>query len=77
MRVKILPPHGCDRSALDERSWAELPEGSRVRDALRLIRCGPLKAKLLLVSVNGERSTPDRELHDGDVVGFFFPVSGG
>ena len=35
MRVKILPPHGCDRSALDERSWAELPEGATVRDALR------------------------------------------
>ena len=48
MRVKILPPHGSDRSALDERSWAELPAGSTVRDALRLIRCSPLKAKLLL-----------------------------
>ena len=77
MRVKILPPHGSDRSALDERSWAELPEGSCVRDALRLVRCGPLKAKLLLVSVNGERSSLDRELHEGDVLGFFFPVSGG
>ena len=77
MRVKILPPHGCDRSALDERSWAELSDGATVRDALRLVRCPPLKAKLLLVSVNGERSALDRELHDGDVVGFFFPVSGG
>ena len=77
MRVKILPPHGCDRSALDERSWAELPEGSTVHDAMRLVRCSPLKAKLLLVSVNGERSPFGRELHEGDVVGFFFPVSGG
>ena len=77
MKVKILPPHGCDRSALDERSWAELPEGSCVRDTLRLVRCSPLKAKLLLVSVNGERSSPERVLRDGDVVGFFFPVSGG
>ncbi|MBR0209066.1 MAG: MoaD/ThiS family protein [Oscillospiraceae bacterium] len=77
MRVKILPPHGSDRGALDERCWAELPGGSRVRDALRLIRCSPLKAKLLLVSVNGERASLDRELHDGDIVGFFFPVSGG
>ena len=77
MRVKILPPPGCDRSALDARSWAELPEGAAVRDALRLVRCSPLKAKLLLVSVNGERSPFDRVLHDGDVVGFFFPVSGG
>ena len=49
MRVKILPPHGSDRSALDERSWTELPDGSTVRDALRLVRCGPLKAKLLPV----------------------------
>ncbi len=77
MRVKILPPHGSDRSMLDERSWAELPEGAAVRDALRLERCNPIKAKLLLVSVNGERCPLDRELRDGDVVGFFFPVSGG
>ena len=77
MKVKILPPHGCDRSALDARSCAARPEGSCVRDTLRLVRCSPLKAKLLLVSVNGERSPLDRELHDGDVVGFFFPVSGG
>lgn len=77
MRVKVLPPHGCDRSALDERSWAELPEGTRVWDVLRIIRCSPMKAKLLLVSVNGERSALDRELRDGDVVGFFFPASGG
>ena len=77
MRVKILPPHGGDRSALDERSWAELPAGSTVRDALRLVRVSPLKAKLLLMSVNGERASLDRALRDGDVVGFFFPVSGG
>ena len=55
MRVKILPPHGSDRSALDERGWAELPAGSTVRDALRLVRCAPLKARLLLVSVNVEQ----------------------
>ena len=77
MRVKILPPPGCDRSQLDACSWAELPEGSTVWDALHLIRCSPLKAKLLLVSLNGERKPLTQVLHDGDVVGFFFPVSGG
>ena len=77
MRVKVLPPHGCDRSALDERSWVELPDGSKVSDVLRLIRCSPVKAKLLLVSVNGERSPIGFKLHDGDVVGFFFPATGG
>ena len=77
MRVKVLPPHGCDRSALDERSWAELPEGTTVREVLRLVRCSPVKAKLLLVSVNGERAEFSQELKDGDVVGFFAPIAGG
>ena len=40
MRVKVLPPHGCDRSALDERCWMELPEGAMVSDVLRIIGCG-------------------------------------
>ena len=77
MRVKIFPPLGCDRSALDAKSWADMPEGSTVGDVLRLIKCNPVKAKLLLVSVNGERARLNKELHDGDVVGFFSPVTGG
>ena len=28
MKVKVFPPRGCDRSALDAKSWMELPEGS-------------------------------------------------
>lgn len=77
MRVKVLPPRGSDRSALDERSWADIPEGSTVGDVLKIINCSPAKAKLLLVSVNGERARLSHELHDGDVVGFFSLVSGG
>lgn len=73
----MFPPRGCDRSALDERSWADLPEGSTVADVLKMIKCSPVKAKLLLVSVNGEHSKLSRELKEGDVVGFFSPVSGG
>lgn len=77
MKVKVFPPLGCDRSALDVRSWVELPEGSTVGDVLKIIKCSPLKAKLLLVSVNGERVRLRHVLHDGDVVGFFSPVTGG
>ena len=77
MRVKIFPPPGCDRSKLDERGWMELPEDSTVSDALRAVHCGRLKAKLLLCSLNGERTELTVPLHDGDVIGFFFPVSGG
>ncbi len=77
MKVKVFPPRGSDRSALDERSWLDLPAGSTVGDVLKVIKCSPVKAKLLLVSVNGERSKIDHVLKDGDVVGFFSLVSGG
>ena len=77
MKVKVFPPLGCDRSALDKRSWMELPEGSTVGDVLKIIKCSPVKAKLLLVSVNGERVKFRHVLHDGDVVGFFSLVTGG
>lgn len=77
MRVKVFPPHGCDRSCLDERGWLEIAEGSDVRDVLKTIKCSSVKAKLLLVSVNGVRAPLSQKLNDGDVVGFFAPVSGG
>ena len=77
IRVKVFPPYGCDRSALDERSWMEIKEGSTVNDVLKVIRLSPVKAKLLLLSVNGERAPFSQELKDGDVIGFIAPVSGG
>ena len=77
MKVKVFPPRGCDRSALDAKSWMELPEGSTVGDVLRIIKCSQLRAKLLLVSVNGEHVKFKRVLQDGDVVGFFSLVTGG
>ncbi len=77
MKVKIFPPRGCDRSALDERSWADIPEGSTVGDVLKIIKCSPVRAKLLLVSVNGEHVKLGHVLKEGDVVGFFTLVSGG
>jgi len=77
IRVKILPPPGSDRSKLDERGWAELPDGATLNDALRAVRCSPVAAKLLLASVNGERVPFSTQLNNGDVVGFFMLCTGG
>ena len=77
MKVKIFPPMGCKTDCLDERGWVNLPEGSTVSDVLKAIGCSKLKAKLLLCSLNGERVELNTPLKDGDVVGFFAPVSGG
>lgn len=77
IRVKIIPPPGSDRSRLDERGWVELPESATLKDALRLVRCSPAVAKLLLASVNGERVALSTRLQDGDVIGFFMLCTGG
>lgn len=77
IRVKVLPPPGCDRSVLDEKCWVCIPDGSTVRGVLRLIKCSPIKAKLFLITVNGEKTQMSRRLRDGDVIGFFSPMSGG
>ena len=77
IQVKIIPPPGSDRSKLDERGWVELPDGATLRDALRVVRCSPAIAKLLLASVNGERVPFSTRLSDGDVVGFFLLCTGG
>ena len=55
----------------------DIEDGSTVRDVLKAVKCSPLKAKLLLVSVNGERTDLSRQLQNGDVVGFFYLISGG
>jgi hypothetical protein len=65
IRIKVLPPHGCDRSGIDERGWMELPEGATLRDVLRRIKCSRALAKLLLASVNGERAPFSTVLRDG------------
>lgn len=77
IRVKIIPPYGSDRSVLDARGWTELPEGSSLLNALKVVRCSPLRAKFLLASVNGERVPLNTKLNDGDVVGFFMLCTGG
>ncbi len=77
IRVKIIPPPGSDRSRLDERGWVDLPDGATLKDALRVVRCSPAVARLLLASVNGERVALSTGLNDGDVVGFFMLCTGG
>ena len=77
MKIKVFPPPGGKRDCLDERGWAEVPEGSTISDVLKMIHCSKLKAKVLLCSLNGERVDLDTTLKDGDVIGFFAPVSGG
>lgn len=74
---KNIPPPGGSSERMDERGWIELPEGNSVADALRAIHCSRLKEKLLFCNCNGERTNFRTPLQDGNVIGFFSPISGG
>ena len=72
-----LEAHTHTDVCYENRLVCGLEEGSTVGDVLKIIRLSPLKAKLLLMSVNGERASLSQKLKDGDVIGFIAPVSGG
>ena len=58
----------------------ELPAGSTVADAVRLLRTRPAGARLPdhpLVAVALEHATYDRVLQDGDELGVLPPLAGG
>lgn len=73
MKIKVVSP--VEIRELDEGGNLEIPDGSRVRDVLKLLKLHP--ARLLPVSVNGEQVTGSHLLKDGDLVVLIFPLSGG
>lgn len=73
MKVKVVTP--VEIRELDDEGNLDLPDGSRVRDVLKLLRLNP--ARLLPVSVNGKQKSGSHRLKDGDIVVFIFPLSGG
>lgn len=75
MKVKVAAPFEL-RAQLPDGT-VDVPEGTRVRDLLRLAEKPPLFARLLPVSVNGAQSRRDDLLHEGDVVVFILPIRGG
>lgn len=77
IRVKVYAPSWCNMAALDERGWMELPDGSTLADAIRVIHMPGAVARLLRASVNSEAVPLNTALKDGDVVGFFALMSGG
>jgi len=77
IKVRVLPPPGWSRKALDERYWIELGDGAKLSDVLAAIRMPSILAKVMFVSVNGAVSKTDTELEDGDSVSFFPIAHGG
>ena len=73
MKVIVVSP--IEIPGLDADGKLELPDGSRVKDVLKLLRLNP--ARLLPVSVNGTQVRRSHPLNDGDILVLIFPLSGG
>ena len=73
MKIKVVAP--VEIRELDQEGSLNLPDGSRVRDVLKLLMLNP--ARLLPVSVNGQQVPKSQRLKDGDVVVLIYPLSGG
>lgn len=73
MRIKVVAP--VEIRELDSAGYLDLPENSRVRDVLKLLKLHP--ARLLPVSVNGEQVKRSHPLREGDILVIIYPLSGG
>lgn len=73
MKIKVVAPVYIPGT--DEDGNLDVPEGSRVRDVLKLLSLNP--ARLLPASVNGVQVSRSRQLQEGDMLVLIFPISGG
>jgi molybdopterin converting factor small subunit/DNA repair ATPase RecN len=77
MQVKVYPLPFLNDDALDEMGNLEVPTGATLRDVYKKLQVPLLLRPVLLCSVNYEKSSLDRVLQEGDVISFFFPITGG
>lgn len=77
MRVKVFTPLGLAAKRLDERGWLELPEGTTLGGALKILGIPRLISKAFMVRLNSEEKPMSTVLKDGDMIGFFSLISGG
>jgi molybdopterin converting factor small subunit len=71
IKVRVTLPLGFKRDMLDERNWMELPDDSKLSDALKTVRISKILARTMFVCVNGALSKTNTVLNDGDSVSFF------
>lgn len=77
IRVKVLAPALISHDRFDKDGYVHLSDGDTLGSLLKLLKAPlPLRFSHFL-RVNYERVPLSTKLHDGDVVTFLFPLSGG
>ncbi|MBU0926751.1 MAG: MoaD/ThiS family protein [Spirochaetes bacterium] len=77
MRIRVYLPPLADPSAVDERGFVELADGSTLGDLLGRLRVPLKRLAASFCVVNYEKAGVRRTLKDGDVVSFFSLLPGG
>lgn len=77
MKVKVYAPAFLNCEEIDEMGNLEVSALATLRDVYKKLQVPLLLRPVLLCSVNYEKSRLDRKLDEGDVISFFFPISGG
>ena len=77
MQVRVRAIGYLQRRMPDQKEevMATVSDGTTVADLITQL--GPDPTKILFIQVNGEKSTPDRMLAEGDLVDLYPRISGG
>ncbi|MCQ2488172.1 MAG: MoaD/ThiS family protein [Clostridia bacterium] len=77
MKIEFHGPSMCDFSKMDKNGDIEVPEGTTVRQFMKIVKLPLMWTKVFPFLVNYEKVPYDTVLKDGDIVSAFSPTGGG
>ena len=77
MKIEFHGPSMCDFSKMDKNGDIEVPEGTTVKQFIKIVKLPFVWTKVFPFLVNYEKVPYDTVLKDGDIVSAFSPSGGG
>lgn len=77
MKIEFHGPSICDFSKMDEKGYIEVPEGTTVKQFMKIVKLPKVWTKVFPFLVNYEKVPYSTVLQDEDVVSAFSPSGGG
>ncbi|MCQ2461159.1 MAG: MoaD/ThiS family protein [Clostridia bacterium] len=77
MKIEFHGPSMCDFSKMDKNGDIEVPEGTTLRQFMKIVKLPLIWTKVFPFLVNYEKVPYDTVLKDGDIVSAFSPSGGG
>lgn len=77
MKIEFHGPSMCDFSKMDKNGAIEVPEGTTLRQFMKIVKLPVIWTKVFPFLVNYEKVPYDTVLKDGDIVSAFSPSGGG